>query len=61
MKYPKRIISLTEEPTELIYLLGEEERLVGVSTYTVRPPVAKKEKTTVSSFISGNINKIKEL
>jgi len=55
---PKRIVCLTEEPTELLYLLGEESRIVGISAYTVRPPDAKKNIPKVSSFISGNLNKI---
>lgn len=61
MSYPKRIICLTEETTELLYLLGESDRIAGVTVYTVRPEMAKKEKPTVSSFISGNIKKIKSL
>ncbi|PJZ70019.1 cobalamin-binding protein [Leptospira perolatii] len=58
---PKRIICLTEETTELLYLLGEQERIVGISAYSVRPPQAKKEKPKVSAFISGNVKRIKEL
>jgi iron complex transport system substrate-binding protein len=61
MNYPSRIICLTEETTELLYLLGEESRIAGITVYTVRPERAKKEKPTVSSFISGNIKKIKGL
>ncbi|TGN11073.1 cobalamin-binding protein [Leptospira ilyithenensis] len=61
MSAPERIICLTEEPTELLYLLGEEDRIVGISAYTVRPPHAKKEKPKVSAFISGNIKKIESL
>ncbi len=60
MPYPKRIICLTEEPTEWLYLLGEERRIVGVSAYTVRPPQAR-QKPKVSAFITGNIKKIKSL
>lgn len=41
---PERIICLTEEPTEMLYLLGEEKRIVGISVYTERPPKAKEEK-----------------
>lgn len=41
---PKRIICLTEETTELLYLLGEEERIVGITAYTERPEIAKKQK-----------------
>ena len=58
---PKRIICLTEETTELLYLLGEEERIVGITAYTERPEIAKKEKPVVSAFISGSIEKIKKL
>ncbi|TGL15000.1 cobalamin-binding protein [Leptospira meyeri] len=58
---PERIICLTEEPTEMLYLLGEEKRIVGISVYTERPPKAKEEKTKVSAFISGNIKKITAL
>lgn len=58
---PERIICLTEEPTEMIYLLGEEKRIVGISVYTERPKRAKEEKTKVSAFISGNIKKILSL
>jgi iron complex transport system substrate-binding protein len=61
MSYPERIICLTEETTELYYLLGEENRIAGITVYTVRPQQAKKEKPTVSSFISGNLKKIKSL
>ncbi|EOQ96742.1 oligopeptide ABC transporter, oligopeptide-binding protein [Leptospira wolbachii serovar Codice str. CDC] len=58
---PERIICLTEEPTEMLYLLGEEKRIVGISVYTERPPKAKEEKTKVSAFISGNLKKITSL
>ncbi|WP_016760359.1 cobalamin-binding protein, partial [Leptospira weilii] len=58
---PKRIICLTEETTELFYLLGEEERIVGISAYTVRPLKAKEQKPKVSAFINGNIKRIREL
>ncbi|MBE7439310.1 MAG: ABC transporter substrate-binding protein [Spirochaetales bacterium] len=56
--YPSRIVCLTEESTELLYLLGEEERIVGISAYTVRPPQAPEEKPVVSAFIHGSIRKI---
>lgn len=59
--FPERIICLTEESTELLYLLGEQDRIAGVTVYTVRPEQARKEKPKVSSFISGNIKKIKAL
>lgn len=58
---PERIICLTEEPTEMLYLLGEEKRIVGISVYTERPTRAKEEKTKVSAFISGNLKKITSL
>ncbi|MCW7488549.1 cobalamin-binding protein [Leptospira meyeri] len=58
---PERIICLTEEPTEMLYLLGEEKRIVGISVYTERPPKAKEEKNKVSAFISGNLKKITAL
>ncbi|HMV45919.1 MAG TPA: cobalamin-binding protein, partial [Leptospiraceae bacterium] len=61
MHSPERIICLTEETTELLYLLGEEDRIVGITAYTVRPEKAKKEKPVVSAFISGSIQKIKNL
>lgn len=57
---PKRIVCLTEETTELLYLLGEQERIVGISAYTVRPPQAR-EKPVVSAFIQGSIPKITAL
>ncbi len=59
--FPKRIICLTEEPTETLYLLGEEERIIGISGFTVRPPRARKEKPKVSAFTEANIEKILEL
>jgi len=55
---PQRIICLTEETTETLYLLGEQHRIVGISGFTVRPPQARKEKPKVSGFTSANINKI---
>jgi len=55
---PKRIICLTEESTEWLYLLGEEERIVGISGYTVRPKQARLEKPRVSSFLDGKQDKI---
>ncbi|MFT3925735.1 MAG: cobalamin-binding protein [Myxococcales bacterium] len=57
----ERIVCLTEEPTELLYLLGEERRIVGISAYTVRPPEAKRDKPIVSAFIGGSVKKIKAL
>ncbi len=58
---PQRIVCLTEESTEWLYLLGEERRIVGISGYTVRPPRARDEKPKVSAFISAKIDKIVEL
>ena len=55
--YPSRIICLTEETTETLYLLGEQERIVGVSGYTVRPPEAR-QKPKVSAFINAKFDKI---
>jgi iron complex transport system substrate-binding protein len=55
---PERIVCLTEETVETLYLLGEEHRIVGVSGYAVRPPRVRKEKPRVSSFISADFDKI---
>lgn len=55
---PQRIVCLTEETTETLYLLGEEQRIVGISGFTVRPPRARREKPRVSAFISADIPKI---
>ena len=55
---PQRIVCLTEETTEWLYLLGEEQRIVGISGYTVRPPRARHEKPRISSFLDGKIDKI---
>jgi iron complex transport system substrate-binding protein len=57
-KYPERIVCLTEETTETLYLLGEEDRIVGISGFTVRPPRARKEKPKVSAFTSAKIDRI---
>ena len=58
---PERIVCLTEESTETLYLLGEERRIVGISGYTVRPARARKEKPRVSAFLSAKNEKILEL
>ena len=58
---PRRIVCLTEETTEWLYLLGEQERIVGISGYTVRPPQARHEKPRVSAFLNGKIGRIVEL
>jgi iron complex transport system substrate-binding protein len=60
MAYPERIICLTEETTETLYLLGQGHRVVGVSGYTVRPPEAR-QKPRVSAFINANFDKIASL
>ena len=59
--YPQRIVCLTEEPTEVLYALGEERRIVGISGFTVRPARARKEKPKVSAFTSAKIGAILEL
>ena len=59
-KYPSRIVCLTEETTETLYLLGEGDRVVGVSGYTVRPPEARN-KPKVSAFISAKFDRIEAL
>jgi iron complex transport system substrate-binding protein len=56
--YPHRIVCLTEETTETLYLLGEQARIVGISGFTVRPPQARTEKPRVSAFTSAKIDKI---
>src|SRR5947207_2564811 len=56
-RLPERIVCLTEETTETLYLLGEQDRIVGVSGYTVRPPEAR-QKPKVSAFISAKFDKI---
>lgn len=56
--WPQRIVCLTEETTELLYLIGESNRIVGISGFTVRPPEARKEKPKVSAFTSAKIDKI---
>jgi iron complex transport system substrate-binding protein len=58
MHPPARIVCLTEETVETLYLLGEKDRIVGVSGYAVRPPQVRKEKPRVSAFISADVPKI---
>ena len=58
---PQRIVCLTEETTEWLYLLGQEQRIVGISGYTVRPRRARQEKPRVSAFLDGKIEKIAAL
>jgi iron complex transport system substrate-binding protein len=60
-RHPERIVCLTEETTETLYLLGEERRIVGISGYTVRPPRARQEKPKVSAFLTARLEKIVEL
>ena len=60
-RYPERIVCLTEETTETLYLLGEERRIVGISGYTVRPARARKEKPRVSAFLNAKTDKILDL
>jgi len=59
--YPSRIVCLTEEPTEVLYAIGEQDRIVGISGFTVRPPRARKEKPKVSAFTSAKIGEILKL
>jgi iron complex transport system substrate-binding protein len=58
---PRRIVCLTEEPTEVLYALGEQDRIVGISGFTVRPPRARREKPKVSAFTSAKIDEILRL
>ena len=58
---PRRIVCLTEEPTEVLYALGEQDRIVGISGFTVRPPQARREKPKVSAFTSAKIDEILKL
>jgi iron complex transport system substrate-binding protein len=60
LKYPSRIVCLTEETTETLYLLGEGDRVVGVSGYTVRPPEAR-QKPKISAFLSARFDSIEAL
>src|SRR6478736_4902827 len=55
---PRRIVCLTEETVETLYLLGEQDRIVGVSGYAVRPPRVRREEPRVSAFVSADIPKI---
>jgi iron complex transport system substrate-binding protein len=55
---PRRIVCLTEEPTEVLYALGEQDRIVGISGFTVRPPRARREKPKVSAFTSAKFDAI---
>lgn len=57
-RFPRRIVALTEEPTEVLYHIGEQHRLVGISGFTVRPPQARREKPKVSAFLTAKIDQI---
>ena len=57
-EFPQRIVCLTEETTETLYLLGEDWRIVGISGFTVRPPRARREKPRVSAFTSASTERI---
>jgi iron complex transport system substrate-binding protein len=59
--FPRRIVCLTEEPTEALYALGESHRIVGISGFTVRPARARREKPKVSAFTSARIDEILRL
>lgn len=61
MNGPRRIVCLTEEPTEVLYALGEQDRIVGISGFTVRPAIARREKPRVSAFTSAKIGEILKL
>ena len=58
---PQRIVCLTEETVETLYLLGEQDRIVGISGYCVRPPEARRDKPRISAFTSADIPKIVDL
>lgn len=60
-RFPTRIVCLTEEPTEVLYALGQEHRIVGISQFTVRPSQAREDKPRVSAFTSARIDKILDL
>ncbi len=60
-KWPERIICLTEETTEALYMMEEDHRIIGISAYTMRPERARKEKTKVSAYITARTEKIMEL
>ena len=60
-RYPSRIVCLTEEPTEVLYALGLQDRIVGISGFTVRPARARREKPRVSAFTSAKVDRILDL
>lgn len=57
-RFPTRIVCLTEEPTEVLYHIGQQHRIVGISGFTVRPPQARREKPKVSAFLTAKIDQI---
>lgn len=59
--WPRRIVCLTEETTETLYLLGEQDRIAGISGFTVRPPEARRDKPKVAAFTSAKIDRILDL
>ena len=62
LKYPvERVICLSEETVEIIYLLGKEEKIVGVTGYAIRPKIVRSQKPRISSFISAKVDKILKL
>jgi len=61
LRGPRRIVCLTEEPTEVLYAIGEQDRIVGISGFTVRPARARREKPKVSAFTSAKIGEILKL
>ncbi len=58
---PRRLVCLTEETTEILYRMGEESRIVGISAFTVRPPEARRDKPVVSQFVKADLEKIAAL
>jgi iron complex transport system substrate-binding protein len=58
---PQRIVCLTEEPTEVLYALGQQHRIVGISGFTVRPAQARREKPKVSAFTTAKVDEILRL
>ena len=61
LRGPRRIVCLTEETTETLYRIGEQDRIVGISGFTVRPPQARKDKPKVSGFTSAKLERIRAL
>jgi iron complex transport system substrate-binding protein len=59
--HPQRIVCLTEEPTEVLYALGQQHRIVGISGFTVRPPQARREKPKISAFTTAKVDAILDL